>query len=197
MPYAFNYHFDGGNFRGLAFANFRSGEEADAVVAALNGFDVAGRKLRVEYKKVLQAGEKERIEKEKAIKRMHSMQLEKERSRHEQQQHWGALPPNPPLPHEHQQQQHQYDQYDQYSYAVGAPPQQPQMQQSQQQQHQLPSPSLEIHPSAQLPQQPRSPLLPLTADSLRAVPAARQGAGGDSPSEVSGGASSRAKDGES
>ena len=28
-------------------------------VAALNGFDVQGRKLRVEYKKVLQAGEKE------------------------------------------------------------------------------------------------------------------------------------------
>lgn len=81
MPYAFNYHFDQGVFRGLAFANFRSGEEADAVVAAFNGFDVAGRKLRVEYKKVLQAGEKERIEKEKAIKRMQSMQMEKERAR--------------------------------------------------------------------------------------------------------------------
>lgn len=81
MPYAFNYHFDQGVFRGLAFANFRSGEEADAVVAALNGFDVSGRKLRVEYKKVLQAGEKERIEKEKAIKRMQSMQMEKERER--------------------------------------------------------------------------------------------------------------------
>lgn len=81
MPYAFNYHFDQGVFRGLAFANFRSGEEADAVVAALNGFDVSGRKLRVEYKKVLQAGEKERIEKEKAIKRMQSMQMEKERMR--------------------------------------------------------------------------------------------------------------------
>ena len=81
MPYAFNYHMDQGVFRGLAFANFRSAEEADAVVAALNGFDVSGRKLRVEYKKVLQAGEKERIEKEKAIKRMQSMQLEKERRR--------------------------------------------------------------------------------------------------------------------
>jgi hypothetical protein len=52
--------------------------DADAVVAALNGFDVQGRKLRVEYKKVLQAGEKERIEREKAIRRMRSMQLEKE-----------------------------------------------------------------------------------------------------------------------
>lgn len=78
-PYAFNYHLDqSGQFRGLAFANFRQSVDADAVVAALNGFDVQGRKLRVEYKKVLQAGEKERIEREKAIRRMRSMQLEKE-----------------------------------------------------------------------------------------------------------------------
>ncbi|KAF8636500.1 hypothetical protein AX17_003315 [Amanita inopinata Kibby_2008] len=78
-PYAFNYHLDQqGSFRGLAFANFRQSADADAVVAALNGFDVQGRKLRVEYKKVLQAGEKERIEREKAIRRMRSMQLEKE-----------------------------------------------------------------------------------------------------------------------
>lgn len=60
--------------------------DADAVVAALNGFDVQGRKLRVEYKKVLQAGEKERIEREKAIRRMRSMQLEKERQEQQQQQ---------------------------------------------------------------------------------------------------------------
>ena len=80
-PYAFNYHLDQqGSFRGLAFANFRHAADADAVVAALNGFDVQGRKLRVEYKKVLQAGEKERIEREKAIRRMRSMQLEKEQS---------------------------------------------------------------------------------------------------------------------
>ncbi|EJD53234.1 hypothetical protein AURDEDRAFT_110935 [Auricularia subglabra TFB-10046 SS5] len=80
-PYAFNYHLDPqGNFRGLAFANFRAAADADAVVAALNGFDVQGRKLRVEYKKVLQAGEKERIEREKALRRMRSMQLEKEQS---------------------------------------------------------------------------------------------------------------------
>ncbi|KAG8982165.1 hypothetical protein FRC05_000307 [Tulasnella sp. 425] len=79
-PYAFNYHIDtNGQFRGLAFANFRQAVDADAVVAALNGFDVQGRKLRVEYKKVLQAGEKERIEREKALRRMRSMQLEKER----------------------------------------------------------------------------------------------------------------------
>lgn len=80
-PYAFNYHLDqSGQFRGLAFANFRQAVDADAVVAALNGFDVQGRKLRVEYKKVLQAGEKERIEREKAIRRMRSMQLEKEQA---------------------------------------------------------------------------------------------------------------------
>lgn len=80
-PYAFNYHLDqSGQFRGLAFANFRQAPDADAVVAALNGFDVQGRKLRVEYKKVLQAGEKERIEREKAIRRMRSMQLEKEQA---------------------------------------------------------------------------------------------------------------------
>jgi hypothetical protein len=86
-PYAFNYHLDqSGQFRGLAFANFRAASDADAVVAALNGFDVQGRKLRVEYKKVLQAGEKERIEREKAIRRMRSMQLEKEQQQQQQQQ---------------------------------------------------------------------------------------------------------------
>jgi hypothetical protein len=85
-PYAFNYHLDqSGQFRGLAFANFRAASDADAVVAALNGFDVQGRKLRVEYKKVLQAGEKERIEREKAIRRMRSMQLEKEQQQQQQQ----------------------------------------------------------------------------------------------------------------
>lgn len=84
-PYAFNYHLDqAGSFRGLAFANFRQAADADAVVAALNGFDVQGRKLRVEYKKVLQAGEKERIEREKAIRRMRSMQLEKEQQQQQQ-----------------------------------------------------------------------------------------------------------------
>ncbi|KAI9635809.1 uncharacterized protein MKK02DRAFT_25578 [Dioszegia hungarica] len=74
LPYAFNYHHDSGVFRGLAFANFRQSDEAAAVVAALNGYDVQGRKLRVEYKKVLQPGEKDRIEREKALKRMRSVQ---------------------------------------------------------------------------------------------------------------------------
>ncbi|KAF8310215.1 hypothetical protein DL93DRAFT_2084806 [Clavulina sp. PMI_390] len=89
-PYAFNYHVDtAGQFRGLAFANFRLPQDADAVVAALNGFDVQGRKLRVEYKKVLQAGEKERIERDKAIRRMRSMQMEKERLAQQQAQSQG------------------------------------------------------------------------------------------------------------
>lgn len=77
-PYAFNYHHDNGVFRGLAFANFRAPEEAASVVAALNGYDVQGRKLRVEYKKVLQPGEKDKIEREKALKRMKSVQFDRE-----------------------------------------------------------------------------------------------------------------------
>ncbi|KAI0948383.1 hypothetical protein AcV7_009141 [Taiwanofungus camphoratus] len=101
-PYAFNYHLDqSGQFRGLAFANFRQAVDADAVVAALNGFDVQGRKLRVEYKKVLQAGEKERIEREKAIRRMRSMQLEKEHAAmaHQQQTPYDEFGPivSPPF----------------------------------------------------------------------------------------------------
>lgn len=75
----------------MAFANFRQPADADAVVVALNGFDVQGRKLRVEYKKVLQAGEKERIEREKAIRRMRSMQLEKEQSGPQQYDEFGAM----------------------------------------------------------------------------------------------------------
>ncbi|KAI6043021.1 hypothetical protein EDC04DRAFT_3138629 [Pisolithus marmoratus] len=94
-PYAFNYHLDQqGSFRGLAFANFRQASDADAVVVALNGFEVQGRKLRVEYKKVLQAGEKERIEREKALRRMRSMQLEKEQQA--AQQPYDDFNPIPP-----------------------------------------------------------------------------------------------------
>ncbi|KAF7729444.1 hypothetical protein EC973_004424 [Apophysomyces ossiformis] len=60
-PYAFNYHLDNGVFRGLAFANYRTPQETDLVVKVLNGLDVGGRKLRVEYKRVLPAA----LEKEK------------------------------------------------------------------------------------------------------------------------------------
>ncbi|KAG0231598.1 hypothetical protein BGW42_008749 [Actinomortierella wolfii] len=64
-PYAFNYHFDNGVFRGLAFANYRTAEETDIVVAAVNGLEVQGRKLRVEFKKVMPPAEQEKREQEK------------------------------------------------------------------------------------------------------------------------------------
>ena len=67
-PYAFNYHFDNGTFRGLAFANFHSPEETQHVIRALNGYELIGRKLRVEYKKVLPADQRERIEQQKRQK---------------------------------------------------------------------------------------------------------------------------------
>lgn len=69
VPYAFNYHFDGGVFRGLAFANFQSPEDTRIVIDAMNGMEVHGRKLRVEYKKMLPADERERIEREKRERR--------------------------------------------------------------------------------------------------------------------------------
>lgn len=69
QPYAFNYHFDNGIFRGLAFANFQSPMDTQTVIDQLNGFDVQGRKLRVEYKKMLPEHERERIEREKREKR--------------------------------------------------------------------------------------------------------------------------------
>ena len=69
LPYAFNYHFDNGVFRGLAFANFTSAEETAAVIDNLNHFELQGRKLRVEYKKMLPIQERERIEREKRERR--------------------------------------------------------------------------------------------------------------------------------
>lgn len=39
-PFAFNYHFENAQFRGLAFANFRSAADAALTVSALNGFDL-------------------------------------------------------------------------------------------------------------------------------------------------------------
>ncbi|GAA5935354.1 Pin4p [Sporobolomyces koalae] len=88
IPLAFNYHYDlslnptpqqqeprQDQFRGLAFANFRNGEEARIVVCALNGFEFMGRKLRTEFKKVLKPGEKEAIERNKALKRIRSVQM--------------------------------------------------------------------------------------------------------------------------
>ncbi|PTB63699.1 hypothetical protein BBK36DRAFT_1171172 [Trichoderma citrinoviride] len=69
QPYAFNYHFDNGVFRGLAFANFQSADDTRLVIDAMNGMDVHGRKLRVEYKKMLPEAERERIEREKRERR--------------------------------------------------------------------------------------------------------------------------------
>lgn len=69
LPYAFNYHFDNGVFRGLAFANFTSADETRIVIDSLNHYDLQGRKLRVEYKKMLPLQERERIEREKRERR--------------------------------------------------------------------------------------------------------------------------------
>lgn len=69
LPYAFNYHFDNGVFRGLAFANFTSPNETEQVIQALNHMELSGRKLRVEYKKMLPLAERERIEREKRERR--------------------------------------------------------------------------------------------------------------------------------
>lgn len=69
LPYAFNYHFDNGIFRGLAFANFTSADETATVIDVLNHYELQGRKLRVEYKKMLPAAERERIEREKRERR--------------------------------------------------------------------------------------------------------------------------------
>lgn len=69
LPYAFNYHFDNGVFRGLAFANFTTAEETAVVIETMNHFELQGRKLRVEYKKMLPLAERERIEREKRERR--------------------------------------------------------------------------------------------------------------------------------
>ncbi len=69
LPYAFNYHFDNGVFRGLAFANFTSPDETAAVIERLNHYELQGRRLRVEYKKMLPLQERERIEREKRERR--------------------------------------------------------------------------------------------------------------------------------
>jgi hypothetical protein len=69
LPYAFNYHFDNGVFRGLAFANFTTPEETQQVIDSMNHMDLQGRKLRVEYKKMLPAAERDRIERDKRERR--------------------------------------------------------------------------------------------------------------------------------
>ncbi|KAK9324707.1 hypothetical protein V1517DRAFT_255485 [Lipomyces orientalis] len=69
-PYAFNYHIDDkGKFRGLAFANFSTVDDARLALAVLNGYEVYKRKLRAEYKKMLPREERERTEREKRMRR--------------------------------------------------------------------------------------------------------------------------------
>lgn len=69
LPYAFNYHFDQGVFRGLAFANFTDASETETVIQTLNGYELQNRKLRVEFKKMLPAAERDRIERDKRERR--------------------------------------------------------------------------------------------------------------------------------
>ena len=52
LPYAFNYHFDNGVFRGCAFASFISAEETARVIEGLDQFVLRGRILHVEYGKM-------------------------------------------------------------------------------------------------------------------------------------------------
>lgn len=104
LPYAFNYHFDNGVFRGLAFANFTSAEETATVIEMLNHFELQGRKLRVEYKKMLPLQERERIEREKRERRgqleeqhrpMPSSQLQTQSSMSSLTSHIPATSPSP------------------------------------------------------------------------------------------------------
>jgi RNA recognition motif-containing protein len=104
LPYAFNYHFDNGVFRGLAFANFTSAEETATVIEVLNHFELQGRKLRVEYKKMLPLQERERIEREKRERRgqleeqhrpMASSQLQTQSSMSSLTSHMPATSPSP------------------------------------------------------------------------------------------------------
>jgi len=46
-----NLHYEGGIFKGMAFIKYKHIEEAIKVFEALNGLDVGGRKVRVEYKR--------------------------------------------------------------------------------------------------------------------------------------------------
>ena len=69
LPSTLDYHFQNGVFRGLAFAHFTSPKETEQVVKKLNHVEVSGRKLRVDYKKMVPLEERERIEREKRERR--------------------------------------------------------------------------------------------------------------------------------
>lgn len=104
LPYAFNYHFDNGIFRGLAFANFTTAEETATVIEAMNHFELNGRKLRVEYKKMLPLAERERIDREKRKQRgqlqeqhqpLNNQQLHNQPSLSSMSSHMPATSPSP------------------------------------------------------------------------------------------------------
>lgn len=69
LPHAFNYHFNDGIFHGLAFANFHCSESTRLVIETMNGMIMDGRKLQVEYKKMLPEAERQRIKREKYKRR--------------------------------------------------------------------------------------------------------------------------------
>ncbi|KAK9458558.1 uncharacterized protein V1516DRAFT_617083, partial [Lipomyces oligophaga] len=95
LPYAFNYHFDNGVFRGLAFANFRNTTDTAKAIAVLNGYEYGGRKLRAEYKKMLPKEERDRAEHQKRLRRG---QLEEQhRQQREREQAQFAAPISAPL----------------------------------------------------------------------------------------------------
>jgi len=52
-----NYFYDfGGTFKGLAFGNFKTAEEAAQVILTFQDYEFGGRKIKVEYKKKLPGG---------------------------------------------------------------------------------------------------------------------------------------------
>ena len=65
LPYAFDYHFDNGVFRGLAFANFTTPEETVVAIEHLKHFELSDHELRVNYKRKSPIAERKRIEREK------------------------------------------------------------------------------------------------------------------------------------
>ena len=50
-----SYLYDGnGMFRGMAFVKFKDIETARHAFEVMNGFDLSGRKIRIEYKRKIQ-----------------------------------------------------------------------------------------------------------------------------------------------
>jgi RNA recognition motif-containing protein len=68
-PRAFNYYRTDGQFHGLAFANFRTAQEAQIAVAVLNGYALMGRPLQVEIKKRRTPEEQQRRLERRALRR--------------------------------------------------------------------------------------------------------------------------------